>query len=362
MGSETPGNEITFFTPSRFVSFIRNSVVLVSLFGCFLYPQYRDIPDVVTKVATATANWLKIETGVRAIGMGGAFVASGSGVSAVPYNPSGIGFLTNSEAYYSKSNFLAGISHNVLGYGQKLSSQDFIGVHLFYLNSGVMEVTNEWFPNGTGEEFSVISMSLRGTYARRLTDRLKVGLSINYLRDQLFKTVMMQGVSFDIGSHFDTGIYGMALGMSITNFGPEVKYGGAGLHRTVPDTIDVDERLSRVTKEFPLPLTFRLGVKNDVMGKESEFIQSDVHRLTLAADGVNAIDYTVYGSVGMEYGYREFGFVRGGMRLGHDTAGMSAGGGLRYSINQGLTLLIDYAFVDYGILEITHQFSLSVEF
>ena len=66
--------------------------------------------------------------------------------------------------------------------------------------------------------------------------------------------------------------------------------------------------------------------------------------------------------MGMEYGYREFGFVRAGMRVGHDTAGMSAGGGLRYPLTRGLTLLVDYAFVDYGILEKTHQFSLSAEF
>ena len=129
---------------------IRKILITGLVLSCFIHAQYRDIPDVVTKVATATANWLKIETGVRAIGMGGAFVAAGTGISAVPYNPSGIGFLTNSEAYYSKSNFLAGISHNVLGYGQKLSSQDFVGVHLFYLNSGKMEVTNEWFPQWNG--------------------------------------------------------------------------------------------------------------------------------------------------------------------------------------------------------------------
>ena len=50
------------------------------------------------------------------------------------------------------------------------------------------------------------------------------------------------------------------------------------------------------------------------------------------------------------------------MRMGHDTAGMSAGGGLRYPLTRGLTLLVDYAFVDYGILEVTHQFSMSAEF
>ena len=34
------------------------------------FGQYRDIPEVVTKVATSAANWLKLETSARAIGMG----------------------------------------------------------------------------------------------------------------------------------------------------------------------------------------------------------------------------------------------------------------------------------------------------
>ena len=330
----------------------------VTILFSFMVVLYGDgTTDAVTKVATAAANWLKIETSVRGIGMGGSVAASSAGISVIPYNPSSIGYLSGSEAYYFKSNYLAGISHNVLSYGVKLTGQDFVGFHLFYLNSGLIEATSLDYPDGTGEEFSVISMSLRGTYARRFTDRLKVGVSINYLSDQLYQTVNMQGISFDIGSNFDTGIYGMILGMSITNFGPEVKYGGTGLCK------DVDgEQLCYPSESFPLPMTFRLGVTNDVVGKSSEFFKSDVHRLTLAADGINAIDYTVYGNVGMEYGYHDFGFVRAGMRLGHDTAGISAGGGLRYSLTKGLTLLVDYAFVDYGILEVTQQFSLSVEF
>ena len=37
-----------------------------------------------------------------------------------------------------------------------------------------MEVTTELFPDGTGEDFSVMSMAARATYGRSLTDRLKV--------------------------------------------------------------------------------------------------------------------------------------------------------------------------------------------
>ena len=64
-------------------------IALVIYFGT-AFAQYRDIPDVVTKVATSAANWLKLETSTRAIGMGGVSVASGRGVMGIPYNPSSI--------------------------------------------------------------------------------------------------------------------------------------------------------------------------------------------------------------------------------------------------------------------------------
>ena len=41
--------------------------VYILLFSLgFLQGQYRDIPEVVTKVATSAANWLKLETSARA--------------------------------------------------------------------------------------------------------------------------------------------------------------------------------------------------------------------------------------------------------------------------------------------------------
>lgn len=338
---------------------IRSTAIMIMLAG-MIQGQYRDIPDVVTKVATASANWLKIETGARALGMGGAQVAAGRGLSGIPYNPASVGFIRSSETYYSRSGYLAGITHNVLSYGTKLTGQDFLGVHLFYLDSGPMDVTTELYPDGIGEEFKVISLSLRGTYARRLTDRLKVGMSLNYIRDEIHTTTM-QTFAFDIGSNFDTGIYGFVLGMSVSNFGPEVQYHGEGLQQLVPDTLDVDERMNRVTGKFPLPLVFRLGIVNDLIGSKSEFMTSEDHRLSLALDGVNPLDYTVYGNVGMEYSFREFAFLRFGTHLGHDTAGMSAGGGIRVGV-PGMQISVDYAFVNYGILEVTHQFSLGLDF
>ena len=335
-------------------------IILVLFIPMMLFGQYRDIPDVVTKVATSAGGFLKLETSARAIGMGGSFVASGRGVSGIPYNPSSIAYIEKNEAYFSQVNYLAGIQHGVLTYGTRIGPSDFIGLHLFYLNSGLMEVTTELFPDGTGEDFSVMSMAARATYARSLTDRLKVGLTVNYIRDQIAET-LMQAVSYDVGSNFQTGIYGTVLGMSITNFGPEVQYTGEDLSVQVADTIDVDGSLQRITDKFPLPLTFRLGVENMIMGPEGSFLKNENQTLTISMDGIKPNDYVVYGSRGLEYGWKNLAFLRMGTHLNHDTAGLSLGVGGNIRLGR-MMLTVDYAYVDYDILKYTNQVAIGLKF
>ena len=223
-----------------------------------------------------------------------------------------------------------------------------------------MEETTELFPDGTGANFNVFSLAARATYARSLTDRLKVGGSINYVRDRIAETDM-QTVSYDIGSNFDTGIYGTILGMSITNFGPDVQYKGEDLSVQVADTIDVDGSLQRITDKFPLPLTFRLGVENTVLGPEGSFAKNENQTLTISADGIKSNDYVVYGSMGMEYGWKQMYFLRAGSHLNHDTAGLSLGAGANIRLGR-MMLTIDYAYVDYDILNSTNQFAISLKF
>ena len=308
--------------------------------------------EAVTKVATSAANWLKIDNGVRGISMGGSQVASGRGLSGVYYNPSSIAFIKRSEVFYSKSIYLAGITHNTLGYGTKLTPTDYFAVHLFYLDSGEMEVTTESSPDGTKEFFSVTNLALRLAYGKHLTDRLRVGGVLKYIREDIF-TAYMQSFVFDLGSNFNTGIYGIILGMSVSNFGPEIQFHGSGLEIPVADTTARDGKLSKITKKFSVPLIFRLGIQKDIIGSEED----SANRLTISMDGINPIDYTVYGGVGFEYSWQNIAFIRGGTRLFHDTAGISLGGGLQWNM-----FIVDYAYVNYGILKEIHQFGISLNF
>jgi len=325
---------------------------LIVVFGIVICQDPPDPPDAVTKVGTSAANWLKIESGVRGIGMGGSQVASGRGLSGAYYNPASITFIEGSEAYFSKSDYLAGITHNTLGYGTKLTPSDYFGIHLFYLDSGEMEVTTVPSPNGTGEYFNVLDISLRLIYGKQLTDRLRLGGSIKYIREQIY-TTYMQSFVFDMGSNFNTGISGIILGMSVSNFGPDVQFQGEGLQVEVDPSEDISGFQSKITKKFSVPLVFRLGIQKDIFGDEEE----SASRLTVSVDAINPIDYTVYGGLGFEYSWRNMAFIRGGTHLFHDTAGLSLGAGVKWSI-----IVVDYAYVNYGILEETHQFGISLEF
>ena len=323
--------------------------ILILIFIGISFSEYRVIPDVVTKVATTSANWLKLETGARGVGMAGAMVAAGEGVSAIPYNPASIGYIKGSELYYSKTNYLVDISHASMAYGTQITPTDFVALHIFTFNSGLMDVTTEDEPDGTGEQFDVTGLSLRGTYAKILTDRLKIGFTVKYIREAIYTTAM-QTFAIDLGTNFDTGIYGIILGMSVSNFGPEVQFSGEGIQQKVDQDLSVDESLSKITEKFPIPMSFRLGIKKDILNDE-------IHKLTFAMDGVNPIDYVVTGNIGLEYSWLETAYVRGGTHLNHDTASFTVGAGIKIG-----NIFVDYAFANYGILENTNQFGLRFGF
>lgn len=332
-------------------------IFLVTLLMSFGYCDTK--PDIVTRVATSISNWLKIETGTRAIGMGGAFTSVGGGLVGIPYNPSSLSFVKKQEAFLSTTQYVAGISHNVLGYATNMSGVDFASMHIFFLDSGSMPVTIASLPDGTGERFNFTALCLRGTYSRIVTNRLRIGFTGKFIREGAL-TAYMQTVAFDIGSHFDTGLFGFKLGMSINNLGPESKYDGEDLEFECPDETP-DDQCQRIAEFWSLPMTFRLGFSNDIIGPDSYFVKSENHKMLLAFDAISPIDYVLYGTVGMEYSFKDMFFLRAGTHINHDTADFSLGTGLKVGIKD-YQFGLDYAYVNYGMLDYTHQFGLNFEF
>ncbi|MFP6683613.1 MAG: PorV/PorQ family protein, partial [Polyangiaceae bacterium] len=306
-------------------------------------------------------NFLKLETGIRAIGMAGAQVAAGLGVEAVPYNPASIALIKRSDAYVSKTSlYSVGINHHIIGFGRKMTPSDYVSVHLMFLDSGEMEETTTEDSDGTGGFFRLYDFAFSITYARRMTDRLNLGVTMKYCRESYVNIAMgASSLALDIGSVFDTGLWGIILGMSVSNFGPELQYYGDALE--ISKDLVTDEPEQSVTKSWPLPLTFRMGIKTDIIGKDSYYIKDPIHQLVFALDGVDPVDNLLMGNIGLEYSWNQLAFVRTGYHINHDTAGLAFGSGLKLNLS-GVNLNLDYAFVNYGDLNFTHQFGMNFKF
>ena len=304
------------------------------------------------KVGTAIFRWAEIETGTRAIAMAGSQVASGNDISALPYNPASICLINKNELFTSSSNYLAGTKHYTMAYGTKVTSSDYVGLHLFIFDSGDMPeaVAIEGQESLTGKMFKFQGLAARLSYGRQMTDRLNLGATFKVLNESVTSGDLgMTGVGFDIGSNFDTGIYGMMLGMCISNFGPEARYMGDGLDVPASDEGDSQDEQKK-TEYHPMPLTFRVGLQNNVY-------DDGTHKVSISADAINPLDYDLYGTFGAEYSFSNMAFARFGSHLGHDTAGISFGGGVNYR-----NFTIDFAWSDYGILESHTQFGLGYKF
>ena len=150
--------------------------------------------------------------------MGGAFTSIGGGVIGIPYNPASVAFIKNQEGFLSKTSYVADISYHVLGYGRNLSGIDYIAFHGFFLDSGSMDVTNELYPDGTVEQYSFRAMCFRAAIGKRITNRLRIGVTGKFIREEIY-TTHMQSFAMDIGSNFNTGIFGFVIGMSIVALG-----------------------------------------------------------------------------------------------------------------------------------------------
>jgi hypothetical protein len=248
---------------------IRTYIILFLFTVCFADGTDDDTPpNSVSRVATAAANWLKIETGTKAIAMAGTHTAVGSGLVGVPYNPANITFVKSKEGFFSTTKHFADITHNVLGYAYNMSGTDFASLHIFFLDSGSMPRTLEEYNTyvGTGETFSATALCLRATYGRIITNRLRIGFTGKYIREQIY-TTFMQSFAFDIGSNFDTGLYGFKLGMSVSNLGPEVNFEGEGFQfQCDPDLEDecpADGVAQYTAESFAIPNLNVIGSPND---------------------------------------------------------------------------------------------------
>ncbi len=327
---------------------------------CFCVSMVFSQNVTITKTGTTAASFLKIGVGARSIGMGGAYTAVANDLSAIYWNPAGLGRLSAPEAAFNHIDWIADVKYDAASTAILIDDVGTIGLSFTTMDVGEMEVTTTELPEGTGERFSAGGTMIGLSFGKNLTDRFSFGMNVKYVREDIWN-MRSQTVALDIGTLYTADILnGLNIGASMSNFGSKMRLFGRD-NRVLIKTGSGEQNIVNAEYElgsYDLPLIFRVGLATDMMKGEN-------NRLTVAVDAVHPNDNTEYMNSGLEYSWAEIVSIRGGWKSAFERGseqGLTLGIGLQYSLSAPINFVIDYAYQDFGRLKEVHYFSFGLKF
>lgn len=303
------------------------------------------------------AQFLQIPVGSRAESMGGAIIGLADDASSVFWNPAGIIKVKNFQAFFSYIDWFNMFDLNAASIVYNAGDAGSFAASMIVFSTDKMEITTETEPNGTGRFFDAEDLALGISYARYLTDRFNVGVTVKYVHQRIWNETA-SGFAFDIGTQYQLDFQNLTIAMSMTNFGGDMKYDGPDLdftnrkNKNFPLSRLTPSRL--LTEEYPLPLHFQVGIGFDVF--EAEFI-----KMKGAIDVTHPNDNQERAHFGTELSFFDRLYLRGGYKLNYDDQTFAFGAGVNL-LWSGNAIYFDYAYSVYDILPGVHRISLNLSF
>lgn len=338
------------------------SGILTVIAGLLLITVTTPLPgQVVNKVGTSAAVFLRIPVGARGAALGSANVARADDPSVIFWNPGGLSRLEGLQIAMDYSLWLPGLDFSFMGITMPLGQLGTLGLQVTRLGTEEMEITTPAFPMGTGQSYTAASTVLGLSYGRNLTDRFSIGASIKFLQERIFNSIA-NGIAFDVGTLFTTPFNGIRLGVSIANIGTKLQMDGEDLNIRVdvaPDQAGNNQSIvgGLRTDRFEAPLTLRIGTTGDIIKFQ------DV-RLSWMADGFSPNDNAASMNVGTELAlFQDSIFLRGGYNdlfLEDNIRGLTLGAGARISWSGGNYFTLDYAYQDFRYLGGVNRFTFNL--
>ena len=323
-------------------------ITVVFLCMVFVMPSH----PVIKKIGQTGLQFLKVDVGARPAAMAGAFMMVGDDASAMFYNPAGIAAMrSTTDLFVSRTEWIVDIKYNAAAIVQNFGNWGNVGVSIISCDYGDIIGTRVAATEAGYEETGPVDVgayAIGVAYARQLTDKFTLGGHVKYAMQHLGENLFpddsivdnkVTGLAYDFGTLFYPGFRSFRMGMTIRNFSPQFKYQETA---------------------FELPLTFTLSFGMDMF----DFLPSlqETQSLVLGLDFVHPRDYTERVHIGAEYWYMDMIALRGGYKYNYDEESISAGVGIKYAIEGGLGLKLDYSYSDLGVFDAVNRISLGVMF
>jgi hypothetical protein len=327
---------------------VRRKWIVLLVAAAVVLPSVSEGARIFEKVGTIGGQSLKIGIGARPAAMGEAFVAVAEDPISVYWNPAGIARLDGQSITFNHATWPADIRISHAAYvfspGRRFPGKLAISARSMWMD--VEPVRTPYRPQGTGEYWDAGEMALGVSYARAFTDKFSAGITVNYFKSAL-ADVVAQTATVDFGTIYNTGVRGFKIGIAIQNVGSDMEYSGT----INPEGVEMDFQGERVK----LPILFRVGSAIDLYQREA-------HSLVTAFDFTHPPDNAERASWGLEYGFNEYFFLRGGYKFNYDTEGLTAGLGIKFPTSVGSQSRLDYSYSDMETLGASHRFSLTMSF
>lgn len=325
------------------------------------------------RVGTTAAEFLGVGYGPAGVAMGDAYVSMAQDISSTYWNPAGLAFMNQTEVMFAYQPWIADINTYYSAAGLTLPTVGSLAIGVLGVNYGEMEVTTVDMQTGTGELFSAGDYAFTLSYGRRLASWFGFGATAKYVRSSIWHTAA-SAMAVDLGVLIQTPFFstsgdeekGLRIGMSLSNYGTRMKYGGIDLLNSVdllPDEAGnyKDTKVYYAADEWELPLIFRVGVS--VLP-----IATYRHELALSVDALHVNNNSESVNVGAEYklnapGMGKF-FLRGGYRalfLVDSEFGPTAGVGFQLILPGKTAVQVDYTYRDIGLLGYVNTFGVCLK-
>lgn len=284
------------------------------------------------RAAESGAAELLINPWARSSGWGDANVACVTGIESVYQNIAGMAFTKKIELAFSHSWWFegTGISVNAGGFSTRVGGENggVLGLSVMSMNFGEIETTTVASPEGGVGTFSPTFTNIALSYAREFSNSIYGGITVKLINESI-SNVSATGFAIDAGIQYVTGLGrdkagnrhrdNLRFGITMKNVGSSMRFNGDGLVFTGFSQNGTSMSVQHRSQEFDLPSLikigasyhFKIGSKVVVDSNGDEEVVAN-HGLTIAANFTSNSYTKDQIHVGLEYGFMNILFLRGG--------------------------------------------------
>jgi hypothetical protein len=239
-------------------------------------------------------------------GWGGVNTANIRGVESMFANIAGLAYVNKLELGFAQTYWLqgSGIGISNFGLGVRAGETGVIGLSVFSMNFGELDVTTTDQPDGTGATFKPSLLNFALAYSKSFSNSISAGLTIRIISESI-PDASAQGLAIDAGVMYVTGEREQAkFGIALRNLGPTMKFTGDGFSiKAFFQGNDYSMSVYQRSETFELPTQLRIGASYD-------FYIGELSRLTMAGNFTSNSFSKDQFALGLEYGLKEVLLLR----------------------------------------------------